>query len=66
MGATQPVQVKAIVSHFRKKMADGTFKIMAGPPKPREEHPKVAKGTTKLLSESIEEHLIFLRKQIEA
>jgi hypothetical protein len=49
------------VSHFRKRINDGTFSILAGPPKKREEFQKIAKNSGKLLSDSLLEHTSQLR-----
>ncbi len=45
-------------------MEDGTWSIIAGKPKPREPDPKIARGSTILLADSIQEHRENLRAKI--
>ena len=54
--ADNDTKVGAIVSHFRQRMKDGTYLILAGPPKDRTGEPNVAKDSKKVLSQSLKEH----------
>lgn len=56
--------MKAIVTHYRKKMNDGTYLIVPGPPRKREEFQKVATDTDKILSDSIVEHQDSLKDRM--
>ena len=46
-------------------MKDGTFKIVAGPPKKREKNQKIAKNSRKLLKDSVDQHTMHLHDLAE-
>ena len=56
LNANQEEQVHAIVMHFRQRMRDGTYQILAGPPKKRDPFPKIAMNSEILLQDVIEEY----------
>ena len=45
-------------------MIDGTWSINAGKPKPREKDPKIARNSTKLLVDTLDDHIEGLGQKI--
>ena len=56
LNASQDDQVKAIVSHFKQRVIEGNLKFWAGRPRKRDENPKIAKNSDKLVADSLTEY----------
>jgi len=62
LNATQDEQVKAIISFFRQRVFNGELRFMAGKPKQRDPYPKVARNSSRLLSESVKAYEAGIRE----